>query len=99
MPKPPASAPEISPSAWNEARTLRPLVKRTVTHSPAATWSTSGSGRMVPFLTAVAIDVGTKAARILLLYASDLRSTAVTLKVRVGDSAGHGLAAPPETGG
>src|SRR5690242_4486512 len=101
MPPLAVELPVRSPSAWNEARTERLLVRFTVTHSPAATCSTSGSGRYLPAMASAAFTVGTKAARMLLLPKRLLgRSTADTLNTRVGTRAGHGFdAVPLATGG
>src|SRR3954468_19670551 len=85
-------------STWNDDRTVRWFEKLTVTHSPAATWRTSGSGS-APFSTAAAELLGTNAARAPWLPPLVFTSTAVTLNVRVGALRGHGLPGPPAGGG
>src|SRR5689334_20102192 len=100
----PASMPlepgvRIRPSAWNETRPrARWFRSVTTTQSPAATWSTSGSGFARPRVTDWATPDGTNAERTALLKALDFTSTALTRNVLVGAPAGHGLPGSPSAG-
>ena len=77
----------------NEAGTDRALVSDTLTHSPAATCSTRGSGLVVPALTAAACaPLGTNTA-------CAPASTALTAKAWTGDVDGQGLPGLVTAGG
>src|SRR3954447_6940302 len=90
----------MSFDTWKDARALsRPLVKLTLTHSPADTWRTSGSGFLEPALTAAASAVGTKIARWPALTVVDGRSTALTANECSGAPGGQGLPGSATTGG
>src|SRR3954469_756903 len=90
----------MSFDTWKDARALsRPLVNLTLTHSPADTWRTSGSGFLEPALTAAASAVGTKIARWPALTVVDGRSTARTASECSGARGGQGLPGSATTGG
>jgi hypothetical protein len=99
----PTSTPEdsvvrVSSPTWNEARAdARSFFSVTSRHSPAAAWTTSGSGSLAPLFTAAASYHGTKAAsRPATLPGT---STALTRIWRRGASAGHGWPGPRGAGG
>src|SRR3954447_3453525 len=90
----------MSFDTWKDARALRrSLVKFTLTHSPADTCRTSGSGFFVPALTAAASAVGTKIAWGSGLAVVSGRPTALTSNECGGAPVGHGLPASGATGG
>src|SRR4051812_23990221 len=82
--------------AWNEERTVRLFVNAICTQSPAATWSTSGSGL---YVIGDAGEPVTNAPAGPFWPCERLTSTAETVNVFVGAPAGHGLPASATTGG